>query len=203
MRLLCPTDRERCVPLRIITEADAADGRLGGSPPSVPGLDVEGLKYFLTVRIAADPERQISVFVAGYDRIAEVRGRVNEAGIVRVVVHEFAARMSPSNIDSPLSPHGILILPEEDDWLDDEDGGRVVRSGHKVGGRPHFVRETTRLREGMESATRDGFSYVLQVDFPDEDDETVSGPWPFGDGIFGLFARAPYGRSDWRWWWDF
>jgi hypothetical protein len=195
-------DQGRCHPIRIVADHEGIDGHLGGAPPqgiAPPG----GLTYFLTVSFATDPDRQISIFVADYERLAPARGRINDLGLVKVIEHGPADRSNATINPSPLSPCGLVVLPDEEDWIDDEEGGRVVRSGHKLGGRPHLLRETAPLLEGVKQLTAQAFAQVLQVDFPGGDDAPVSGSWPFGDGIFGLFGRPPYAATDWRWWWDF
>jgi len=202
MRGLFPTDAERCLPIRVVGDADDVDGYLGGMAPAGVGAPA-ALSYFLTIRLATDPDQYVSIFVAEYEALASVRAHLNQPGLVWFVTHRPSPRGQSTAQASRLSPHGLRIFPEGEDWLDDGEGGRVIRSGHKLGGRPHLIRETTALRRGIETAAMEGFSYVLQVDFPESDDDPVSGPWPFGDGIFGAFGRAPYAAGDWRWWWDF
>lgn len=205
MRVLCPSSEVRCIPMRIVDSENGAAGLLGGAPPK--GVKPQGgdsLRYFASVPFAEDPTLKVSIFVADYGHLVNARGAVNELSLLDIVVHPPELRDDKATgFQSGLSSHDLELLGESDDWVEDEDGTHVVRSGHKLGGRPHLIRETTALVTGLEKIAAEGFVHIVQFDFPESEDATVAGSWPFGDGIFSLFGRAPFGRQDWRWIWDF
>lgn len=205
MRVLCPSSELRCVPMRIVDSESGGAGLLGGAPPKAVKPDgADSLRYFASVPFTEDPTQQLSIFVADYGRLVNVRGTLNELGLLDIVVHPPTLRNhEATDLKSGLSSHGIQVLLEVDDWIRDEDGTLVVRSGHKLGGRPHLVRETELLSAAIEKIGAEGFVHIAQFDFPESEDATVSGNWPFGDGIFSLFGRTPFERHDWRWCWDF
>jgi hypothetical protein len=205
MRLLSPSSDSSCIPMRIVAERDELGPRLGGTPPQgVRPPNTGGpLRYFATVSLAIQPDQHLSIFVADFERIADARGAVNEPGLLEIVTHTPARRDGRTDVDSQLSAHDLVLLPETADVIREEDGNEVILSGHKIGGRPHLVRQNRKLLDGLRVIGDEGFRHVAQFDFPERDDAIVSGSWPFGDGIFSLFGRAPFGRADWRWCWDF
>ncbi len=189
-----------CLPLRITNEEKEDDGRLGGAPPQGIGVEAADLRYFATVPFAESDH--LSIFVADYDELAENRAVVSALGLVQVVLHSPAQRDNAADGASLLSAQGLAVLPEAEDWMED-DGQRLILSGHKIGGRPYLIRNTPELVDGIENARQQGFRQMLQIDFPEATDADISGPWPFGDGIFNLFGRPPFGAQDWKWYWDF
>jgi len=197
---------EHCVPLQIIPETGSGAGRLGGTPPIeiAPPSGSTGLAYFATLPLVGNPAAHVSIFVSRLEQLMCMRGRVNPSGGIEVCVHYALPRNpSPTPWDSHLSASRLGVLPEADDWIVDDDGSRRIRPGHKLGGRPHLIRTNARLIEDLQQLARRKYIHVAQFDFPGADDATVSGNWPFADGIFSLFASQPYGADDWAWCWDF
>jgi hypothetical protein len=94
-------------------------------------------------------------------------------------------------------------LEVSEDLIEGDDEEKVIRPNHKIGGRPHLVRETRDLVASLGRARDRGFSLIAQFDFPSGEDALVSGDWPFADGMFALLGREPFGEQDWCWYWDF
>lgn len=206
MRLVSPDSDLACVPLRIVDGVGAPGAWLGGRPPEgvVPPTSPGVLRYFATVPLATEPALCVSVFVADLEEIMRVRGRVNQTGPLQPVVHSGKPRESVKSAhDSALSEHSLMLLEPADDWVEDDDGQQVVRPEHKIGGRPHLVRERPELLASLEGIREQGYFLVAQFDFPSGQDAVVSGDWPFADGMFALFGREPFAEQDWRWCWDF
>jgi hypothetical protein len=206
MPLVSPSNPLSCVPLRVVDKPGLTGSYLGGRPPAgvSPPASPTPLRYFATVPIATEPDLFASIFVADLETIMPVRARANDADHLKVVVHPLATRATASSLqDSPLSEHALELLPVSDDWIEDEEGARVVRPGHKLGGRPHLVRERATLVATLNSLRETGYFVVAQFDFPTDEDSVVSGDWPFADGVFVLLGREPFGHADWRWYWDF
>ncbi len=206
MRLICPSNLEECVPLRI-TDANGTEGAmLGGRAPMGirPRSAQSSLRYFATIPLTIDPALCLSLFVADFKEIVSLRGRVNELGFLSISRHPPLPRSTePSQSDSALSEHNLWLLEATSDWIEDEEGKRLVRPNHKLGGRPYLVRQKTKLTSDLDELRRIGFIMVAQFDFPTGDDAVVSGNWPFGDGMFALFGREPFSEEDWKWYWDF
>lgn len=205
MRLLSPSDPTRCVPF-LISSGEGTEGTmLGGRPPEgiAPIPRGESQRYFATVPIAVDPPLFASIFVADLEPLMGVRGQINGAGLVGIVVHPRKQRGPTSAFNSLLSEHSLLLADPADDQTADDDGVPTTRPGHKIGGAPHLVRRKAVLSAALESLRRDRYLLVAQFDFPHGADAVVSGDWPFADGMFALFGREPFHEGDWRWYWDF
>jgi hypothetical protein len=206
MRLVSPDSELACVPLRIVDGVGTLGAWLGGRPPKgiTPPVSAEALRYFATVPLVVEPALHVSIFVSDLERIMGFRGQVNEGGVLQAVTHPVMSRESAtSKLDSPLSEHSLMLLERTDDWVEDDDGQRVVRPDHKIGGRPHLVRERTELLAALASIRGQGYVLIAQFDFPRGEDAVVTGDWPFADGMVALFGREPFGEQDWRWYWDF
>lgn len=143
--------------------------------------------------------------MADFDPILEVRGKIAGLGLLEVVVHSPIARATVSSLlDSNLSEHYLAFQPACEDWVLGDEGERVVRSGHKLGGIPYLINPRERMVSDLEEIYSEGFRQVAQFDFPSRNDAMVAGDWPFGDGLFSLFGRKPFkAAEDWRWLWDF
>ena len=98
--------------------------------------------------------------------------------------------------NSVLSAHPIVVGSEAPDLVSDEDGGTVIDSSHKIGGRPYCIQEPE--LSGAKELFADGYLHVLQLDFPGPPD-AVKGEWPFGGGLFNLFWRPPFEEQEYVW----
>jgi hypothetical protein len=205
MRILCPSDELQSIPIRISDRTEGNSGSIGGQAPelAIPESWSSALRYFASVPLGVTPVSLVSIFVSEFESIVEVRGRVNELNLVQVAIHPPTARQVDAANASNLSPHWLEILRETSDWMVDDDGNRVVRPGHKIGGRPHIVRERPHLVRELVAIRDSGFRLVVQFDFPGREDAAISGNWPFGDGMFCLFGKQPFDQGNWRWYWDF
>lgn len=204
MRRLSPSDSDSCLPFVISDVGVTPGAMLGGRPPAAvtpPGA--EPRRFFATVPVAEDPALFASIFVADMDLLMRCRGEVTNSNLVSIVVHPETGRGVATPFDSPLSEHALQLLSPVADAALDDDGVPVPRSGHKLGGRPHIVRPRARLLAELGTLLADGYSQVVQFDFPHGRDAVVSGDWPFADGMFCVLARESSGWSDWRWYWDF
>jgi hypothetical protein len=121
--------------------------------------------------------------------------------LVEVVVHEPRSRGMDLASASDLSPHPLLVGTSREDVVVEGDRS-VIRSSHKIGGRPHFMHGDPSLEDAVAELERSGFRQVVQFDFPGSADATVDGDWPFGDGVFHLLGKEPFGRQDWRSFWE-
>jgi hypothetical protein len=170
-----------------------------------PGGSEAVLRYFATVPVSLEPELCVSIFSAELDALMEARGRVNRAGgLLELMPHSVADRNpTASQYDSALSEHSLAFLQATDDWIEDHEGRRIVRPEHKIGGRPHLVRDLPVLVDALKNLEAEGYSLMAQFDFPCGEDALVSGDWPFADGIFALLGRSVPSGWDWRWYWDY
>lgn len=201
--VLCQSQRLLCYPLQIVDQQAGVDGLIGGNPPVnvYPPSMNKNLRYFLTAPFSTNPKTQISVFVADFEKLLGKRGELNRSGLVEVVLHEPSERAPISEFASPLTPHGLLLLEKHIDWIDDQ-GNRVTIAGHKIGGTPHLIRKSPKVMNTMKFIEENNLDLVLQIDFPGPKDALIAGNWPFGDGLFYLFNKPPYGDGDWVWFWD-
>ncbi|HND21821.1 MAG TPA: hypothetical protein PLB18_20805 [Acidobacteriota bacterium] len=201
--VLCQSQRILSYPLQIVDQQAGVDGLIGGNPPVnvYPPSMNKNLQYFLTAPFSTSPKTQISVFVADFEELLGKRGELNQSGLVEVVLHKPSERAPTSEFASPLTPHGLLLLEKHIDWIDDQ-GNRVIIAGHKIGGTPHLIRKSPKVMNMMKFIEENNFDLVLQIDFPGPKDALIAGNWPFGDGLFYLFSKPPYGDRDWVWFWD-
>lgn len=204
MKLICPLERSMCVPLRITKPSVSLNnGKLGGRPPKgiKPKHNRIPLKYFATIKISEEANLFVSLFVADFENLLSVRGKLNQAGLVEVIIHQPSERENSSEFCSQISEHDLQILPLRSD-TQTVDGETIVFSGHKVGGYPYLIRERHNLKNEIDRLFEDRFQQIVQIDFPGNQDDTVSGDWFFGDGIFSLFGKDPLEEKDWHWYWD-
>lgn len=203
MRLICPSDPETSCPLRIDEDRAEATSFLGGRPPAIETSLPPNCRYFATVPITSEPHQRVSIYCDDLEKIMPVRGTLANPGLLFPVVHAPVGRQAKaSRWDSELSEHALSVLDPMLDWVEDE-GSRVRRAGHKIGGRPFLVREVPSLLAELAAAYANGYSLLVQFDFPSGDDAIVSGSWPFADGVMALFGKDPFGQRDWFWYWDF
>jgi hypothetical protein len=206
MQLASPSSPHTCVPFVIRDGPVTAGCWLGGRPPEgiAPARSDGSKRYFATLPLAAQTAIFVSIFVSELEELMPARGRLSAVGLIQAVIHPLRPR---SRVDSPLdgalSEHSLQFLSPADDWVVGEDGERVVRPNHKIGGRPHLVRPAPQLLADLGQLALEGYSTVVQFDFPSGEDAMVSGDWPFADGMFALLGREPFGPDEWRWYWDF
>ena len=199
MRLLCPSDPRRCLPL-LIGDGDSEQGaRLGGRPP----LNVRPLNkkcvYFISVPMDVAGTTYLSVFVnTSVKRFSEMNAKVLPSGTgVELIEHPAAPRVTQAEAVSEWSEHPLVPLDEIDDDVPLETGRVQPLSSHKVGGRPYFVQAFKKLRQSVEALEQQGYRQLLQLDFPGKRDAEVGGTWPFGDGVFHVFVKANGGPFYW------
>jgi hypothetical protein len=144
----------------------------------------------LTFPFVADPPLYFSVFVNGplADLWKAMNGGLQMDDRIVVVRHGESLRSDSDRWKSNLSAHPLLVHPTlEPDMLDDGDGGMVIASGDKLGGRPHCVQDPE--LEGSDALLDQGYVQAVQLDFANQGDALVTGNWPFADGLFNLFAK--------------
>ena len=204
MRPLWSHNCHICIPLQIIdAESDGVCGRIGGRPPQgVYPATGTASHYFATVPFFRSPILLISIFVGSLVDLLNIKGRVSAPGVVVPIVHPPFPGGGDLQLASPLSAHWLEALQEVEDRMKNDEGNLVSRPGHKLGGRPHLIRERDGLLDELRQMDMGGFVHLIQFDFPGRMDAPVSGSWPFADGIFNLFGRPPFAPTDWRWFWD-
>jgi hypothetical protein len=122
---------------------------------------------------------------------------------LQVVVHAPAPRQVDSRFSSHLSEHPLVIGDPLPDLIVDDEGDSSVESAHKIGGLPYLINNHEPLESDVERILAEGYLHLLQVDFPGGGgDALVSGDWLFGDGMFHLFGRQPFGPADFCWAWE-
>jgi hypothetical protein len=149
-----------------------------------------------------DPAVYVSVFVNG---TIEGLGAAMNRGLQsddRIVAsrHGETRRSDSDRYRSELSSHPLKIGEKvAEDLVEDDEGGQVISSVHKFGGRPYCIQEPE--LEGAEELLDRGYVQALQLDFPAHRyDAKVSGSWPFADGLFNLFLKP---QDDSRIYWAF
>lgn len=189
MKLLDAIPPGQCRPLRIVPPGEACDGLIGGARPraAVPARRGPNTRYFCTLPLGEGGF--VSIFLHGdFGQMWDARGVWQPGGrLAEAVVHRDLVRSGEAELRSELSPHGLALLDSVPDRRDD--GG--PRSGHKLGGSPSLLRP-------LEADGQHGGRLVAQIDFPGPPDDLVSGPWPFGEGLFFLFEEGP----SWGFAWD-
>lgn len=204
MKIISPLDKTICLPLRISHQTDLINnGKLGGRPPQgiFPEHNLVSLKYFATVKFSEVENLFISIFVADFELLLGLRGKINKLGFVDIVIHKPQQRESNATFQSEISEHDFQLLNVEQDF-EQIDGEPVFLSGHKIGGNPHLIRDKNNLSDEVAKIFENNFRLIVQIDFPGNKDEIVSGDWYFGDGIFSLFGKSPFSKEDWLWYWD-
>lgn len=203
MKIICPNDKSLCFPLQIVKQTDlTSKGKMGGRPPEgiFPKKFSVPLKYFTTINFSDEENLFISLFVADFENLLKVRGKINPLGFLDVVIHTPRKRVVASEFQSHISEHDIQILNIKTDIENFEE--ELFLSGHKIGGHPYLIRNKPKLVEGINQLFNNRFLHILQMDFPGNADDVISGDWFFGDGMFSLFGRFPFETKDWYWYWD-
>ena len=205
MRLVLPALLDVSIPLRIGPEPDHGVARLGGRAPagvSLAKLGSEG-RYFATVPLTEDPDRVVSIFIGfTLDQMLDAAGDINSgSAFVENVVHRPGPRRNDRAYESEIAAYSLVLEAPREDMV--EDGDRyVVRSSHKIGGRPYFMHGDPMLESAVAALEREGFRQVVQFDLPGAEDEPIAADWPFGDGVFHVLGRPPFGEGDWRAFWE-
>lgn len=204
--LVAPRDSLRCIPLAMRAVNSPAGARLGGRAPSgiFPAQVTAGTVYFATMPL--DGSTEVSVFLNLDDRTALLRTagqfyRGSDLGPIQLVVHGPSPRGAHRSLPSPLADRALVLSAEVEDWYTSSDGERTPVGRHKVGGRPAIFRYWE-LEAVAEELLATGFLQVLQFDIPGPEDDIGVGSWPFGDGMFHLLGREPFGRADWACFWE-
>jgi hypothetical protein len=201
MQLIAPTDRALSCPFRIPDGPSHSGPRIGGLAPSLPVLpDLRpSAEYIITFPLCVEPVLYASLFRnCDPDEFFHALndGFMSDNRIV-AAVHPDLPRGASGLHASQVSPHPLLIQAPGMDMLADGEGGLVTSSDHKLGGRPYCIQDPE--LEGAAALFWTGYVQVLQVDFPGFEDGNISGPWPFGDGLFNLLWRPPFLASELRW----
>jgi hypothetical protein len=137
-----------------------------------------------------------------FETMAANRGVLGSSNLVQVLFHQETIRGDWTPESSGLSEHPLRIGETADDWFED-DGERIIESGHKFGGRPYLTRPNPTLEEQIRLIEDGGFVHVLQIDFPGGgEDAIVDGDWPFGTGMFHVFAQPPFNNPRCYWLWE-
>lgn len=82
--------------------------------------------------------------------------------------------------DLPLSYMEYRTLVEDEE---------AIYAGHKIGGVPFYERGDEDFVMEVISNMRDGYELILQIGFPNPEDEIADFDWSFCDMYFTLFAR--------------
>jgi hypothetical protein len=195
--LFAPTDLSRCRALRIEARDRRTGPRIGGNGPE--GQEAWDLPadtiYFGTFPLSRRPALELSIYARPFDAFVDAMNEgLRQDDLASCVVHPPARRGTSREHRSELSAHAVRIGRPRGDATR---GEAQPFSGHKIGGRPYCIQEPE--LEGAAALMRRGFVHVLQIDFPGPEDGDVSGDWPFGDGLFNVLARPPFGPKDIRW----
>lgn len=207
MVTLAPKDPLKSVAFSLRAQAEGDGGRLGGRPPDgiVPAQPRTNTVYLATVRISRFPDLEASIFLTEREEneLLKTGGRLyqgRDLGPIQVTLHGPTSRGTGIGLRSTLSERAIVLGDEQDDWYTGGQAG-VVQGRHKIGGRPAIFKEWD-LEERAGELLSNGYMQVLQLDFPGDGDDVVGGDWPFGDGMFHLLGREPFGEADWACFWE-
>ncbi|HMV28043.1 MAG TPA: hypothetical protein PKE23_01555 [Anaerolineales bacterium] len=196
-----PFELQQSRPFHFVEETSLAAARIGGTMPdgiSVPLRD--DARYFGTFPLYDGNSRLFfSIFINGSfaSFIHALNAGFQTDDRVVVIVHEKKPRSTDTKYASGLSPHAIQVHDIASDLIQNDIGETVIRERHKFGGRPYSIQEP--ILPGSEALFAQGYRQVLQIDFPNPTDGAISGSWPFGDGIFNLFWKAPFEKEPYYW----
>lgn len=193
------------MPLRVVACGPSESGpRLGGTAPEGvrPSVKTRDTRYLATIPLSDDGEIDVSFFLSlTFDEMLRDAGRMYQGAAIEPVTHSPRGRGRGDEFKSVLSPHPLDLGGARDDWSI-EDGGEIIESGHKIGGRAYLIQSTEARRRELERAWSEGFRQFLQLDTPAE--AAVKGDWPFANGMFHAFVRVE--DSDrplrWRFFWE-
>jgi hypothetical protein len=155
-----------------------------------------------------DGSNELSIFYAGetFRKVVDVPENVvvaDRPDLIEVVVHEKSRRSSGWDYGSDLSENPLFIGEPRADVFGYQNGSTAPLDNHKIGGRPFLYRNQDQLQMATLRLEQDGFWQVLQLGFIVKGDAPWRGAWPFLDGMFHLFGRAPFEENRWAWIWQF
>lgn len=207
MRLICPTSPSECIPVSVGLGPCEKGPRLGGRIPSgvTPKVLSKFTRYFLTIPLSVEPPLEASIFLNfDFDEMLKASGKLGSPGLVEVITHEESHRGADTDWSSPLSEHPLVLHEPKADSMIDYLGETVAESCHKIGGTPYWVHPKAALFNEVNRMMSSGFLQILQIDFPGNKGDLgiVAGDWPFGDGMFHLLGKPPFGSRDWGWFWE-
>jgi hypothetical protein len=204
--LLAPLDRGFARPVRIVSLDDGARGaRLGGRAPAlveIPHGLRDDAEWFFSAPIGPEDadgdERFVSVWLNSSfeDRLALMNHGVVDDARVLLVPH---AMIEARRDDKHASRFAAFGLSVGDPVPDRGEDGASPLAAHKIGGRAFCIQEPE--LPGSEAIVASGFVHLFQLDFASADDDAdLEGSWPFADGMFNVYGRAPFAStSDFRW----
>ena len=184
------SDPSKCIPFIIGRNASDTSNRIGGHCPLDirPTQVTERTRFVLTISLSRNPDLDVSTFIGfDFDEYYDNRGvgSIDDSDLVRYVVHPPSPISPEESLASELSCHSLVLCNEEFDSVTDDE----IWTHHKIGGTPYFGRFQNRAREWADTMGKEGFVHLLQLAFPDSDDASVTGTWPFHDSLFHLFAH--------------
>ena len=207
MQLLCPADPSVSRRVWIGSGESEVGPRIGGRAPGGVQLaqEFDAATYLMTLPLSVQPELEASVFLSfDFEGMADNSGLLRPNGLVTVVAHGQSRRADTQGHVSLLSEHPLVLGDSAEDEFVSDNGVRVIRSSHKIGGRPFFLHGEPQLEADVEAAYRSGFRQLVQLAFPGgSNDATVSGDWPFGDGLFHVFVREDGEQFEFLRFWEF
>jgi len=195
-----PESVDVCVPFRISDGPSVTGSRLGGAHPQgiLPPIITGKTRYLLTIVLSDSVE--FSLFTQfDFGEMFNSAGIVlaPESSLLHLSFHEPSRRSNEPAVVADLSPHPIeLRQPLSDTVVDD--GERFVYAHHKVGGRPSLDGEDEQV-----GAALVGYRQLMQLAFPDRQDATVNGNWPFAGGTLHVFSKFPDRGDDYRYLWQY
>lgn len=207
MQLLCSADPSVSIPIRVGSGPSDVGPRLGGRAPE--GVRPQGgsasTAYLMTLPLGIQPALEASIFLSfDFDGMADAAGDLAPNGPVTVLTHTPSRRATTREYASNLSEHPLILGVPSNDELTSDTGVRLTKSSHKIGGRPFFLHGEPTIETDVEIAYRAGFRQLVQLAFPGgSGDATVSGDWPFGDGLFHVFVRASQSSFEFLRFWEF
>ncbi|HYL99489.1 MAG TPA: hypothetical protein VEZ90_11080 [Blastocatellia bacterium] len=205
MPLIRPDDPAISIPLRIAQDDSLTGARFGGRPPAgiLQHAPSAATTYFATIPLAEAPVIEMSVFLTRtLVEMMDVMGELwtNDDPVI-VISHPPSKRGESETMASSYSSHAIILGEPRSDTAIYE-GDLVVLSDHKIGGKPYFVSGDRGLEDAVLQCLDQGFFQAVQFDFPGPEDAGDE-EWPFGDGVFHVLARPPFGKGDFRSFWEF
>jgi hypothetical protein len=208
VKLLAPRDPERCIPFSLQAQESETGARFGGRAPEGirPIRQSANTVYLATVPVAVEPYVEASIFLTEREENdLLINGcrlyRGYELGPIHIVSHARSARGNTQELRSPLAERAIVLGVQQDDWYTSGLGERSVMGRHKIGGRPAIFKEWD-LEEPLAELLNADFFQIMQLDVPGPEDARGFGDWPFGDGMFHLLGRVPFGEEDWVCFWE-